>query len=154
MFAATDQLAQTAGTNRGGGERRPCGSSRPTPTPARSSVTSKRSRTRSACSGGTATRLAGIFAQIEVTALIGVADDAGPDDIVHEAEASMAAGVQAIVIRATGSEPSRWLEETWGPVRAQAGSTWAEAAVGLLGHGSSVILQSRAASSSGRAGDF
>jgi F420-dependent oxidoreductase-like protein len=56
------------------------------------------------------------FADIEVTALIGVADDAGPEAIVYEAEALNDAGVQAIVIRAAGSEPSRWLEETWGPV--------------------------------------
>ena len=54
------------------------------------------------------------FAQIEVTALIGVADDAGPDDIVREAEALHGAGVQAIVIRAAGPEPSQWLEETVG----------------------------------------
>ena len=43
-------------------------------------------------------------------------DDAGPDDIVREAEALHGAGVHAIVIRAAGPEPSRWLEETWGPV--------------------------------------
>ena len=45
------------------------------------------------------------FADIEVTALIGVADDAGPDAIVREAEALHGAGVQAIVVRAT--VPSR-----------------------------------------------
>ena len=56
------------------------------------------------------------FTQIEVTALIGVADDAGPDAIVREAEALHGAGVNAIVIRSAGSEPSHWLEETWGPV--------------------------------------
>jgi F420-dependent oxidoreductase-like protein len=56
------------------------------------------------------------FTQIEVTALIGVADDAGPDTIVREAEALHDAGVNAIVIRAAGSQPSQWLEETWGPV--------------------------------------
>jgi probable F420-dependent oxidoreductase len=56
------------------------------------------------------------FGQIEVTALIGVADDAGPDAIVREAEALHGAGVRAIVIRASGPEPSQWLEETWGPV--------------------------------------
>jgi alkanesulfonate monooxygenase SsuD/methylene tetrahydromethanopterin reductase-like flavin-dependent oxidoreductase (luciferase family) len=53
---------------------------------------------------------------IEVTALIGVADDAGPDDILREAEALSGAGVQAIVIRAAGPEPSQWLEEHWAPV--------------------------------------
>ena len=56
------------------------------------------------------------FGQIEVTALIGVGDDAGPDAIVEEAETLHAAGVDAIVVRAAGSEPSQWLEETWGPV--------------------------------------
>ena len=39
------------------------------------------------------------FGEIEVTALIGVADDAGPDAIVDEAEALHAAGVDAIVAR-------------------------------------------------------
>ena len=48
--------------------------------------------------------------------MIGVADDAGPDAILREAEALHGAGVNAIVIRAAGSEPSRWLEEHWGPV--------------------------------------
>ncbi len=56
------------------------------------------------------------FAEIEVTALIGVADDARPDAIVREAEALHRAGVHAIVIRASGPEPSQWLEEQWGPV--------------------------------------
>ena len=56
------------------------------------------------------------FAQIEVTALIGVADDAGPDTILREAQALHDAGVHAIVIRAAGPEPTQWLEETWGPV--------------------------------------
>jgi alkanesulfonate monooxygenase SsuD/methylene tetrahydromethanopterin reductase-like flavin-dependent oxidoreductase (luciferase family) len=56
------------------------------------------------------------FDQIEVTALIGVADDAGPDAILREAEALHKAGVNAIVIRAAGLEPSRWLEQQWGPV--------------------------------------
>ena len=55
-------------------------------------------------------------AAIEITALIGVADDAEPDAIVGEAEALHGAGVHAIVVRAAGPEPSRWLEETWGPV--------------------------------------
>jgi F420-dependent oxidoreductase-like protein len=56
------------------------------------------------------------FGDIEVTALIGVSDEAGPDEIVREAEALHAAGVHAIVIRAAGAEPSKWLEEQWGPV--------------------------------------
>jgi F420-dependent oxidoreductase-like protein len=54
--------------------------------------------------------------KIEVTALIGIADDATPDAILREAEAFSAAGVEAIVIRSTGPEPAQWLQETWAPV--------------------------------------
>ena len=56
------------------------------------------------------------YADIEVTALIGVVDDAGPDAILREAESLHVAGVHTIVIRAAVSEPSQWLEDTWGPV--------------------------------------
>jgi F420-dependent oxidoreductase-like protein len=55
--------------------------------------------------------------EVEVTALIGVPEEAGADVILKEAEAMAAAGAQAIVIRSTGPAPSRWLEETWGPLR-------------------------------------
>ncbi len=55
-------------------------------------------------------------ADIEVTALIMVSDDADPDAILREAEALDAAGADAIVVRSTGREPSQWLEETWAPV--------------------------------------
>ncbi len=55
-------------------------------------------------------------ADIEVTALTMVPEDAGADAILREAEAMASAGVQAIVIRSTGQQPSQWLEETWGPV--------------------------------------
>jgi F420-dependent oxidoreductase-like protein len=54
--------------------------------------------------------------QIEVTALVMVSDDAGADTILREVEAVGDAGAHAIVIRSTGPEPRRWLEETWGPV--------------------------------------
>ncbi len=54
--------------------------------------------------------------EIEVTALIGVPEDADRDTILREVELLAAAGTQAIVVRSTGPEPSRWLEETWGPV--------------------------------------
>jgi F420-dependent oxidoreductase-like protein len=54
--------------------------------------------------------------EIEVTALIGVPDDADPATILSEARALQAVGVDAIVVRATGEDPSRWLESTWGPV--------------------------------------
>ncbi len=55
-------------------------------------------------------------AAVEVTALIMVPDDAGSDAILREAEALRSAGADAIVVRVTGSEPSRWLETTWGPL--------------------------------------
>jgi F420-dependent oxidoreductase-like protein len=55
-------------------------------------------------------------AEIEVTALIGVAEDADQDAILREAAALSESGVHAIVVRSSGTEPSRWLEETWGPV--------------------------------------
>ena len=97
------------------GSARRSGSWPCTPTPATSSGTSRQWRTRSRCCAGTATTWA-VIRQIEVTALIGVADDAGPDDILREAEALLGVGVDSIVIRAAGPEPSRWLEETWGPV--------------------------------------
>jgi F420-dependent oxidoreductase-like protein len=54
--------------------------------------------------------------EIEMTALAMVPDDADKDAILRESEALAKAGAQAIVVRSTGSEPSRWLEETWGPV--------------------------------------
>ena len=55
-------------------------------------------------------------ADIEVTALIMVSDDATADEILREAEALAAAGTRAIIVRSTGPEPSRWLEKTWAPV--------------------------------------
>jgi F420-dependent oxidoreductase-like protein len=53
---------------------------------------------------------------IEVTALMTIADDAPADAILREAEAYSAAGTEAIVIRSTGPEPARWLQETWAKV--------------------------------------
>ncbi len=55
-------------------------------------------------------------AEIEVTALAAVAEETTADAILREAEALHGAGVHAIVARAAGAEPARWLEETWGPV--------------------------------------
>jgi F420-dependent oxidoreductase-like protein len=55
-------------------------------------------------------------AAIEVTALIMIGDDADQDAILREAQALRSAGADAIVVRSTGSEPSQWLETTWGPV--------------------------------------
>jgi hypothetical protein len=48
--------------------------------------------------------------------LTGIAEDAGPDAILREAEAFSAAGVDAIVIRSTGPEPAKWLQDTWAPL--------------------------------------
>jgi F420-dependent oxidoreductase-like protein len=55
-------------------------------------------------------------AEIEVTALTMVPEDADADAILRDAEALSAAGAAAIVIRSTGPDPTRWLEETWGPI--------------------------------------
>jgi len=55
-------------------------------------------------------------ADIEVTALIMVSDDATADAILREAEVLAAAGTRAIIVRSTGPEPSRWLEKTLAPV--------------------------------------
>src|ERR1700728_1657556 len=59
--------------------------------------------------------------EIEVTALVMVADDAEPDVILTQAEALSAVGVHTITARSTGTDPSRWLEEVWGPVIAKLG---------------------------------
>lgn len=56
------------------------------------------------------------FGEIEKTALVLLADDADPDTILREAAALHAIGVDALVVRATGQDPARWLEATWGPV--------------------------------------
>jgi F420-dependent oxidoreductase-like protein len=53
---------------------------------------------------------------IEVTALMTIAEDAVPDVILREAESFSAAGADAIVISSTGPEPTRWLQEIWEPV--------------------------------------
>ncbi len=59
---------------------------------------------------------------IEITVLVNIPDDADPDAIIREAEALGAAGVHTIVARSIGPEPSRWLEEVWGPVLPRLGS--------------------------------
>lgn len=55
-------------------------------------------------------------AEIEVTALADVPDDAGPDAIVAAAERLGAVGVDTVMARATVPGPAEWLESTWGPV--------------------------------------
>jgi F420-dependent oxidoreductase-like protein len=56
------------------------------------------------------------FTEIEVTALINVEADMGPDDILAAAESLSTVGVQTIIASSSTPEPSRWLEEVWGPV--------------------------------------
>ncbi len=55
-------------------------------------------------------------AEIEVTVLANSPEDAGADAIVRHAEALATAGADTVVVRSTGPDPSRWLEESWGPV--------------------------------------
>ena len=54
--------------------------------------------------------------EIEVTALMGVPDDAGPDIILREAEALGSVGVHTVVARSISVEPTVWLEKVWSPV--------------------------------------
>jgi alkanesulfonate monooxygenase SsuD/methylene tetrahydromethanopterin reductase-like flavin-dependent oxidoreductase (luciferase family) len=55
-------------------------------------------------------------ADIEVTALALVPEDSGTDVIVEAAKSFAQAGAHTLVVRLTGPNPTRWLEETWGPV--------------------------------------
>jgi len=55
-------------------------------------------------------------AQIEVTTLMNVDDDASPDTILAEAESLAAVGVDTVMARSTTLTPAQWLEEVWGPV--------------------------------------
>ncbi len=61
-------------------------------------------------------------AEIEVTALIMTDEAVTGDAIMREVEALAAAGVRAIVVRAAGAEPSRWLEDTWAPLMPKLGA--------------------------------
>jgi F420-dependent oxidoreductase-like protein len=56
------------------------------------------------------------FGEIEVTAFSEAPEDADADAVLREAEALAEVGVQALVIRSTGPEPQRWLEERWAPL--------------------------------------
>lgn len=57
-------------------------------------------------------------AEVEVTALLNVAEDGlpDPDDLLRQAEELAAVGVDTLVTRATGTEPARYLEQVWGPL--------------------------------------
>ncbi len=62
------------------------------------------------------------FADIEVTTLVNVDRDTGPDDIAATCRALGAVGVQTVMASSTDSEPSKWLEETWGPLMSELSS--------------------------------
>jgi F420-dependent oxidoreductase-like protein len=55
-------------------------------------------------------------AEIEVTVLVNVTEEMGPDVIVERARDLAAVGVDTVIASSSSPEPSRWLEETWGPV--------------------------------------
>jgi F420-dependent oxidoreductase-like protein len=59
------------------------------------------------------------FADIEVTTLVNVERDTGPDEIVATCRALGAIGVQTVMARSSTHEPSKWLEETWGPLMSE-----------------------------------
>jgi F420-dependent oxidoreductase-like protein len=56
------------------------------------------------------------FADIEVTNLVNVDGDTRPDEILATCQALGAIGVHTVMARSSTREPSKWLEETWGPV--------------------------------------
>jgi F420-dependent oxidoreductase-like protein len=62
------------------------------------------------------------FADIEVTTLVNVGRDTGPDDIAATCRALGAVGVQTVMASSSTSEPSKWLEETWGPLMSELSS--------------------------------
>jgi len=55
-------------------------------------------------------------ADIEITGFLNVEDFGDADAILREAEALAGIGVQTVMARSTQPDPSRWLEDTWGPV--------------------------------------
>jgi F420-dependent oxidoreductase-like protein len=56
------------------------------------------------------------FDDIEVTALVSDEPGMGADDILAMIESLDAIGVHTVIARSIHSEPSRWLEEVWGPI--------------------------------------
>jgi F420-dependent oxidoreductase-like protein len=56
------------------------------------------------------------FGEIEATALVADEPGVGPDDLLATVESLAAVGVQTVIARSSSAEPSRWLEEVWGPV--------------------------------------
>ncbi len=62
------------------------------------------------------------FADIEVTNLVNVDGDIGPEEILATCRRLSAVGVHTVMARSSQREPSKWLEETWGPVLAELSS--------------------------------
>jgi F420-dependent oxidoreductase-like protein len=56
------------------------------------------------------------FDDIEVTVLVNVEDGMSSDDILTAVESLAEVGVHTVVARSSHREPSKWLEDTWGPV--------------------------------------
>jgi F420-dependent oxidoreductase-like protein len=59
------------------------------------------------------------FADIEVTTLVNVERDTGPEEIVATCRDLGAVGVHTVMARSSSREPSKWLEETWGPLMSE-----------------------------------
>jgi F420-dependent oxidoreductase-like protein len=62
------------------------------------------------------------FAEIEVTCLVNVDGDTGPEQILATCRGLGAVGVHTVMARSSQGEPSQWLEATWGPVMAELSS--------------------------------
>ena len=62
------------------------------------------------------------FADIEVTNLVNVDGETGPEEILATCRGLSAVGVHTVMARSSQREPSTWLEETWGPVMAELSS--------------------------------
>jgi F420-dependent oxidoreductase-like protein len=56
------------------------------------------------------------YADIEVTCLVNVDGETSPNDIIATCRALGAVGVHTVMARSSTREPSKWLEQTWGPV--------------------------------------
>jgi len=60
--------------------------------------------------------------EIEVTAMLALADGAGPDEVLEQAESLAAVGVHTLVASVTGPEPVNSLETAWGPLMERLGT--------------------------------
>jgi F420-dependent oxidoreductase-like protein len=62
------------------------------------------------------------FDEIEVTALVSDEPGMTSDDLLATIDSLKAVGVQTVIARSSSAEPSRWLEEVWGPIIPQLNS--------------------------------